>query len=145
MAARRSTQAYGPHALGAAAENAVAAALVANGLQILLRNWRRRTGELDIVAKEGDILVIVEVRLRSGADFGGPAASVDVRKRRRIIRTTQQLLQQRPEFSRLRLRFDVVAVQPASSGQRRVTITPLRDPENQLEMEWIRHAFSAAD
>lgn len=116
------------HVIGSAAEDAAVAALASADLQILLRNWRRRTGELDIVARERDVLVIVEVRLRTRDDYGSAAASVDFAKRRRIIRTAQQLLQQQPALARLRVRFDVIAARPTGSS---------------FELQWIRHAFSA--
>lgn len=114
---------------GDAAERLAAAHLTANGLEILLRNYLRRSGELDIVARDGDVLVIVEVRMRASAAFGGAAASVGGRKRARIVRTAQQLLQQRRDLSQLRVRFDVVLVTAPPGAAPRV--------------EWIRHAFSS--
>ena len=52
------------------AEDLVARSLEARGIPILLRNFRRRTGELDVVALEAGVLVIIEVRMRSRQDFG---------------------------------------------------------------------------
>lgn len=78
---------------GDTAEQAACAHLVTNGCVILARNARFREGELDIVAREGGTLLFVEVRLRSGARFGGAAASVDAFKRRRLIRAAQHWLQ----------------------------------------------------
>lgn len=115
-------------ALGRSAEDLAAAHLQAAGAQIMLRNFRRRTGELDLVAKHEGTLLIVEVRLRSREDYGGAAASVDAAKRRRIVRTAQQLLQSRREFAHWPVRFDVLVVTP--------TAAPWR-------VEWIRHAFEA--
>lgn len=64
-------------AIGRSAEDIAADFLAAQGLAVVLRNYRRRGGELDIVAREGDVLVIAEVRTRSTDEFGGAAASVD--------------------------------------------------------------------
>ena len=114
--------------LGAAAEQIAADYLRAQGLEILELNFRRRLGELDIVAREGDVLVIVEVRTRSGDRFGGAAASVDRGKQVRLIRAAAQLLQLHRELSRLRVRFDVVTVAEVGRETQKV--------------EWIRHAFS---
>jgi putative endonuclease len=114
--------------LGAAAEQLAADFLRAQGLEILERNYLRRLGELDIVARDGDVLVIAEVRCRSSDRFGGAAASVDTRKQMRLIRAASQLLQQHREFSHLRVRFDVLAVAEVGRETARV--------------EWIRHAFS---
>ncbi len=80
---------------GDAAEQAACAFLVARGCAILARNARFREGELDIVARDGGMLLFVEVRLRSSAHFGGAAASVDARKRSRLLRAAQHWLLQR--------------------------------------------------
>jgi len=79
---------------GAAAEQAACAHLLAHGCAILARNARFREGELDIVARDGTTLLFVEVRLRSSAHFGGAAASVDARKRRRLRRAAEHWLLQ---------------------------------------------------
>jgi putative endonuclease len=117
--------------LGAAAEEIAAAYLAAHGAKILERNYRRRLGELDVIAREGNTLLIVEVRTRSTSAYGGAAASVNVRKRRRIVRAAQQLLQQHGELGRLAVRFDVVVVSDVEAAQPTV--------------DWIRHAFDATD
>lgn len=115
--------------LGAAAEDIAAAHLVAHGAQVLERNYRRRLGELDLVARHGDTLLIVEVRTRSSGAYGGAAASVTAIKQRRLARAAAQLLQQRKELARLPVRFDVIVVSGAQTSAPRV--------------EWLRHAFDA--
>jgi uncharacterized protein (TIGR00252 family) len=100
-----------PHlAAGRAAEDAACRHLQAAGYQILLRNFRARSGELDVVAIEGRSLAVIEVRYRQSRRFGGGAASVTWRKQRRIVRTTLALLAARRELGRLPVRFDVVEV-----------------------------------
>lgn len=75
-----------PHLVrGAQAEALAARYLEDQGLTILARNFRTRRGEIDIVARDGDTLVFVEVRLRARSDFGGAAASVNARKQQRIV------------------------------------------------------------
>ena len=69
---------------GAKAEALAADFLAARGMTILERNFRRRCGELDLIAQDGDTLVFVEVRLRTRSDFGGAAASITARKRSRM-------------------------------------------------------------
>lgn len=113
--------------IGQRAEDVAAEFLRARGLDILQRNFRRRLGELDIVAREGDTLAIVEVRTRASACYGGAAASVDFRKQRRLVRAAMQLLQQRQDLMHLRVRFDVIAVAKIGSEK--------------PEVEWLRHAF----
>src|SRR5512147_98552 len=100
-------------AIGRSAEDIAAAFLTAQGLTVLLRNYRRRGGELDLIAREGDVLVIAEVRTRSTDAFGGAAGSVDGWKQHKIIRAATQLLQQRIDFAQMRVRFDVIVVRGA--------------------------------
>jgi putative endonuclease len=116
--------------IGLQAENAAAAHLEAQGARVLLRNYRCRCGELDVVAQLGESeLAIVEVRTRSSSSYGGAAASVDAAKRQRLIRAASLLLQQRKDLARLRVRFDVIVVS---------------DPFGEApQIEWIKHAFSA--
>ncbi len=110
--------------IGKNAEDAAVAFLESHGLTILLRNYRGKVGELDIVARDGRALVIIEVRTRSGNRFGGAAASVDSRKQVKIRRTTLLLIQQRKELAKLPIRFDVIALQTG-------------------KIEWIKAAFTA--
>lgn len=124
--------------LGRRAEDLAVRHLQAAGVEILLRNYRRRHGELDIVALHQGTLLIVEVRMRSSALFGGSAASVDARKQRRMACAARQLLQQRRELARHPVRFDVVAIGPAGHADK-------ADPLNTPRIEWIRHAFELRD
>lgn len=115
--------------IGLRAEDAAATYLHEQGARILLRNYRCRCGELDIVAQLGESeLAIVEVRTRSSNAYGGAAGSVDAGKRQRLIRAASRLLQQRSDLAQLRVRFDVIVVS---------------DPFGDPRIEWIKHAFSA--
>ena len=69
---------------GAAAEGLAASYLTARGLVIVQRNYRCRGGEIDLIARDGDTLVFVEVRLRCNPAFGTPAESITAAKRRRL-------------------------------------------------------------
>jgi putative endonuclease len=69
---------------GEKAEALAADFLAARGMTIVERNFRRRCGELDLIGRDGDTLVFVEVRLRTRNDFGGAAASITARKRARM-------------------------------------------------------------
>ena len=75
-----------PSDAGAQAEALAAAFLERRGLVIVERNYRRRCGELDLVARDGSTLVFVEVRLRRGRAFGGAAESITAAKRARLTR-----------------------------------------------------------
>jgi putative endonuclease len=73
-----------PSLAGARAERLAADYLAAHGVTIIERNFRRRCGEIDLVARDGETLVFVEVRLRRRPDFGGAAASITATKRARL-------------------------------------------------------------
>lgn len=107
VAARRRPRASDE--LGRAGEQVAVEHLVARGLVVLARNWRRREGELDVVATDGRSLVVCEVKTRSGVGYGLPVEAVTRTKAARIRRLAQQWLAE----SRARwveVRFDVVAV-----------------------------------
>ena len=93
---------------GKKAEELAAAFLQAKGLTIIEKNFLAKVGEIDIVAKDGDEMVFVEVRARASRDFGGAAASVGGAKRRKLIKAAQLWLQARGWDGACR--FDVVAV-----------------------------------
>jgi putative endonuclease len=112
---------------GAAAETLAARYLQSQGLIVIARNLRCRAGELDLVCLEGDVLVIVEVRMRTRLDFGGALASVTPQKQRRLIRATLYQWQRQPRWRTRALRFDVVGLQ--------------RTGDLAQEITWIRDAF----
>jgi putative endonuclease len=115
--------------LGARAEQIALNYLTEHGLTILERNYRRRLGEIDLVALDHGVLVIAEVRTRSSEAYGGAAASVGRHKQLRIIRAAAQLLQQHRAYAALPVRFDVLIVSGAQSAAPAVN--------------WLRHAFQA--
>jgi putative endonuclease len=95
--------------LGAQGEAAAARYLQRCGLVVLDRNWRCRDGEIDLVATDGDTLVIVEVKTRSGIDFGRPEEAVTRQKLARMRRLAQLWLAANG-VGWVEIRFDVVAV-----------------------------------
>lgn len=121
LAAGRSTR-----ALGQTAEDRALAHLLEAGLDLVQRNYRtpgRGGGEIDLIMREpGGTLVFVEVRSRSGAGFGGAAASIGATKRRRIIFAARHYLLRWPAPPPCR--FDAVLIE---GGQ----------------VNWLRAAFDA--
>lgn len=122
-------------ALGRDAEALAAQHLLAAGAEILLQNYRRRRGELDIVALHRGVLLVVEVRLRSSDTYGDGAASIDRHKQRKIIAAAQQLLQQRRDLARYPVRFDVISLSPEPAQ-------PAKSAAWRLE--WVKHAFESS-
>lgn len=106
---------------GREAETLAAQYLERHGLRVVARNFRVRSGEIDLICRDGATLVFVEVRLRSRGDFGGAAASITAEKRRRIVLAASHYLLGRPPCD---CRFDCVLL----DGQR---------------LEWLKNAFSA--
>lgn len=95
--------------LGAYGELAAASFLRAEGCSILRRNWRPvRGGELDIVCRDGDCLVFVEVKTRTGDGYGGARRAVNARKRALIRQGAAEWLRQLPEP--VPSRYDIVEV-----------------------------------
>jgi len=114
---------------GDAAERLAAEYLEAQGLIVLARNLRCKCGELDLVCRDGAVLVMVEVRQRCRRDFGGALASVTWRKQRSIIRATRFLLKTHAAWRHRILRFDVIGLQGL--------------PDGAHELKWAKDAFRA--
>jgi putative endonuclease len=116
--------------LGRRAEDLVAARLVSEGWRIVERNARTRTGELDLIAMDGSILVFVEVKAgRTGSRYGPerPALAVGPRKQQRLRRLAREWLakEDRPRPSAVGgYRFDVVGV--SFSGDRLADVDHIR-------------------
>jgi putative endonuclease len=94
---------------GAAAESAAAQLLAAAGYRIVERNFRCKAGEIDIVARDRDVLVFVEVRSRSDDEHGGAVEMISRQKQQQVARVARYYLAARaPAFDECR--FDVVAI-----------------------------------
>lgn len=115
------------HARGRAAEQRARRHLEAAGLRLRRANYRCRVGEIDLVmqSRDGEI-VFVEVRCRTRGDYGGALASIDARKRRRLVRAARLYIAEQ-DLARAPARFDVVAVDGDGSVQ------------------WLAGAFDAGD
>jgi putative endonuclease len=111
--------------------------LLARGMTLVARNYRCRLGEIDLVLRERDSLVMVEVRYRRSAAFGGALASVDARKRARVVAAAGHFLAAHPALAKLGCRFDVVAVSGQDAAGKGGT--------DEAGLEWIRAAFMADD
>lgn len=96
-------------ALGKAGEDAAAAYLIGQGLRPVARNWRCRGGEIDLVMRDGAVLVFVEVRVRKDARYGGAAASIDAAKQGRLVRAARLYLAGLAELPPCR--FDAVLIE----------------------------------
>lgn len=95
--------------IGAAAELAATRLLLDRGYRIVERNFRCKAGELDIIARDGSILVFVEVRSRADAEHGQATEMIGPRKQRQVARVAAHYLAARqPDYEEIR--FDVIAI-----------------------------------
>jgi len=101
---------------GAAAEERACRHLERSGFTVVERNFRTRGGEIDIVARKGDLLVFLEVRSREVPGFGTPEESVTPAKRRRIVAAARRYLSNVPASSWREARFDVIAFEGAGNA-----------------------------
>lgn len=113
---------------GANAEALACRFLEQRGLRLIVRNYRSRRGEIDLVMRDADNLVFVEVRYRRQNRYGSGLESVNRRKQQRIVACAEYYLHCHPQAARLAARFDVVAVSPGDGSMR---------------IDWIRNAFDA--
>jgi putative endonuclease len=102
-------------AVGRYGEDVAARHLAEAGLEIVERNWRCGEGEIDIVARDGRVLVICEVKTRSSSAFGMPAEAVTRKKADKLRRLAYVWLQQHNGHVD-EIRFDVVSVLRAPAG-----------------------------
>jgi putative endonuclease len=111
-ATRRQTAAHGRAQAGRAAERAVAGWLEQRGFTIVATNLRVGRLELDVVARRDRLVVVVEVRTRSGGAWTSGLGSIDTAKRRRVRRAGERLWQRRyrNDSSVDHLRFDAASV-----------------------------------
>ena len=110
--------------LGLEAEDLALGYLQQQGLSLIERNYRSRYGEIDLIMRDQQHIVFVEVRFRSSQRYGGAISSVDIHKQRKLIKCAQQYIANTP--SRLGFRFDVLAISPSSQ---------------QHDIQWLTNAF----
>ncbi len=96
-------------ALGRRGEDLAAHHLTTKGYEVLARNWRCESGELDLVARDGNCLAMVEVRTRRGQDLGTPEESVTAAKQARLVTLGQAYVQEHGWLGDWRI--DVVAIE----------------------------------
>ena len=109
--------------LGRRGEALAARELRRRGYVIVERRWRCRIGEIDIVARDGEVLVVVEVKARSRKDYGPPIDAVDREKRRKLEKLARAYLQA-TRLKDVSVRFDLVGVTFAAGEKPRVDVFP---------------------
>lgn len=113
---------------GQAAEQLALCYLEQQGLRLIKQNFHSHQGEIDIIMRQGESLVFVEVRQRSRHDYGSALESITPKKQHRIIQTAHYYLQRNPQQKNDPCRFDVVVIEPLSGEEK---------------IQWIKNAFQA--
>ena len=114
---------------GGFGEDVASASLRAAGYEILARNFRGCGGEVDIIARKGGVLVMVEVKTRNTCCYGAPEEAVDPAKARKIARCALYY-QQSKGLGGLPVRLDIVAITARGEGEE----PEVRIIENALEL-----------
>jgi len=110
--------------IGYKAELQASLFLEEKGLKLLARNYHCAFGEIDLIMRDRNHIVFVEVRKRSHTEFASAIESVTFTKQRKLIKTATHYLQKQRWFDKVQCRFDVVGI-------------------SKDELEWIQDAFSA--
>ncbi len=113
--------------VGQDAERLAQGYLEQRGLELISRNYGCRRGEIDLIMRDGNFLVFIEVRYRKNTVYGSAAESVTRQKQRRLLTTAEYYLQNEKLYGDNSCRFDVI------------TITGQYNPD----IEWIKDAFQA--
>ena len=113
---------------GARYEDIALAHLERAGLRLIARNYNCRYGELDLVVRDGDVVVFVEVRYRSASAFGDGVDSVGAAKRAKLVRAAGAFLADHPRLAGAACRFDVLAVAGSADAP---------------SIDWRQNAFEA--
>jgi len=103
--------------------------LLRKGLQEIQRNFHTKFGEIDLIMKEKNTIVFVEVRFRKTDTYGSAAESVTPRKQNRIIKSAKIYLSKQ-HLSDIESRFDVIAISPS------------KNPYNRNKIDWHKAAFT---
>ncbi len=111
-----------PHLLkGRRGERMACGFLLKQRFDILARRYRGRSGELDLIALEGDILAFIEVKTRSSRDFGDPWEFVDWEKQQRLRRTAEEFIAEH-DLGNYAYRFDIVSVVAPGTSREEVSL-----------------------
>lgn len=113
--------------VGQAAELTALQFLKRNGLRIITRNYHCPYGEIDLIMRDREDIVFIEVRSRSRIDYGTAAESVNGRKKRKLIKAATHFLQKNGLLYKVSSRFDVVAI---------------HQTDQQTKLDWIVNAFT---
>ena len=115
---------------GQFAENLALNYLQEQGLTRLQENFSCKYGEIDLIMRDNEFIVFIEVRYRKKTQFGHPLETINYSKQKKIIKTVQYFLLKNPEFNQLACRIDAVALNS-------------QDKSRQDHIDWVKNAIQA--
>lgn len=118
---------YKPLLAGQQSEDSACQYLQSRGMVLIKKNYRCYHGEIDLIMRDRDDIVFVEVRSRGRADYGNALESVTPAKIRKLIRTASHFLQMQQWLNKVNSRFDIIAIHPVAGSQ---------------QLDWIKNAFT---
>lgn len=113
--------------IGKQAEQRACDYLQAKGFQLLQQNYQCYHGEIDLIMRDQEDVVFVEVRFRSRTDYGSALESITKNKQKKLIKAATHFLQMKKWLYRVTSRFDIVAIHLVAG---------------ETQLEWIKNAFS---
>ncbi len=113
---------------GKAAEQTALHYLQQQGLRLIQQNFHSRQGEIDLIMRQDNHLIFIEVRQRSRRHYGSALESITQKKQQRIVQTALYYLQRHPKQQNYPCRFDVVAIESLFGKEK---------------IQWIKNAFQA--
>jgi putative endonuclease len=124
--------------IGKLGEELVARWLIDRGAEILQRRWRWRRGEIDLIAIEDDILLFIEVKTRSSANWDADGLlAITPQKQRKLAQTAEVFLVQYPHFSPYACRFDVAIVHYQRSAPTPISTSLYSMTEDEGGDRWL--------
>jgi len=119
---------------GQLAEQLALAYLQQQGLTRLEENFSCKYGEIDLIMRDNEFIVFIEVRYRKKTQFGHPLETISSAKQKKIIKTIEYFLLRNPKFNQLACRIDALAIHSETHAQNQA------DKE---QIDWVKNAISA--
>lgn len=135
---------------GQAAEKLAQTYLLKKGFVFIDKNYHCRHGEIDLIFKDNDTIVFIEVRFRRQVNFGSACESIDNKKQQKIIKTAEYYLYYHRLSESVTSRFDVIGITPSKNTSKTAVYKAHNDRTTikgdhckEYSIEWIENAFQA--
>lgn len=133
---------------GSNAEGLAQAFLIQQGLQFVTKNYYCRRGEIDLICKDNNTIVFIEVRFRQQTRFGSACETINTLKQKKLIKTAEYYLHNHQLTESIASRFDVIGITPntinahsVASKTQNASLVINDKHNNAYRIEWIKDAF----